>query len=127
MQPDHVELRADLGLVEAAFGAHAGVVDEQFEVGDGGNGSRHALDVAFVGQIGDQRLGTDAVGGLQLGCERFQPVAAARDQHQVVAATPPACAQTPQPMPLDAPVMARWRDRRALPASEAFSESTSGP
>jgi hypothetical protein len=84
----HLEHGVNLGwldLIETTSGAEAGVVDQQVQAGQPGDVLFEAGDAFAAGQVGGQRGGGDGIAGLKLGGQRFQALAAAGAQHQVVA------------------------------------------
>ena len=72
-------------LDEAAVATDAGVVDQEIER-RGGGAVGDGVDARVAGQIGDQDFDLGLVRGAEALGERLQPIAAAGDDDEVVAA-----------------------------------------
>jgi hypothetical protein len=82
---DHAQVLVQVAAAEGAANAKAGVVDQDFQVRQGGDLFFHCLHAGRVVQVGGQRFGLDGVTLAEFGGQGLQALQAAGGQHQVVA------------------------------------------
>ena len=86
VQAVHLFLAVGVGLEEVAQGSESGVVDQQAQIGRVADSRGGRCERGIVGQIGHQDFRAHVILFADLAGDRLQPVLAAGDQQQIIAA-----------------------------------------
>ena len=87
VQAMHLLLAVGIGIEEVAQGSESGIVDQQAQIGRVADSRGDHGERGIVGQIGHQDFRADVILFADLAGDRLQPVFAAGNQQQIVAAS----------------------------------------